>query len=107
MKNLYKASFNTVIYAENNCKATEIAVALAEEATPFCFTEGTVEEVLSKDDLPSGWRVNYHPIKCGAGNFEDAKIKEILEENKATLVLNQRIKELETELLKLKEDINK
>jgi hypothetical protein len=106
MKNLYKASFSTVIYAEDGYEAIEIARDLAEETTPFCFTEETVEEVLSEDDLPCGWEAQFAPVKCGSGYFADIKIKEILEENKAKLTLRQRIKELEAELSKLKQEIN-
>ena len=106
MKTLYKASFNTVIYAADSYDALVIARELADETAPFCFLEGTVEEVLSADDLPCNWRVGYNPVKCGSGYFADIKIKEILEENKATLALRQRIKELEAELAKLKEQIN-
>ena len=105
MKNLYKASFNTVIYAEDGYEAVEIARDLADETTPFCFTEGTMQEVLSEDDLPCGWEVQFTPVKCGSGYFADIKIKEILEENKATLALRQRIKELEAELSKLKKSL--
>jgi hypothetical protein len=106
MKNLYKASFSTVIYAEDNYEAVEIARDLAHEDTSFCFTEETLEEILSEDDLPCGWEVGYHPIKCADGNFEDKKIREILEENKTTFVLRQRIKELETELSSLKKNLD-
>ena len=105
MKNLYKASFNTVIYAEDSYEAVEIARDLAHEDTSFCFTEETMQEVLSEDDLPCGWEVGYHPVKCGSGYFEDKKIKEILEEKQTTLTLRQRIKELETELSKLKKSL--
>lgn len=105
MNNLYKASFNTVIYAADISEAVKFARDLIEEHRPFCLEEKTVEEVLTKDDLPCGWKVSYHPIKCGSGSFEDKKIKEILEENNATLALRQKIKELETEMVKLKKSL--
>jgi len=102
MSHLYKASFNSVIFAEDNYEAVKIARELAHEDNPFCYTEQTVEEIISEDDLPCGWEVSFHPVKCGDGYYEDLKIKEILERGKATLALKQRIKELETELAKLK-----
>lgn len=100
--NLYKANFTTVIFCEDVDEAIHIARNLADADTAFAYAEDTVEEILSEDELPSGWENQFRPIENEEGSYSDVTIKDILRRSAESLALRKRINELEKELKELK-----
>lgn len=108
-KNLYKATFTTVIYCEDDYEASKIARALANQVEVVSYEEESVEEIVDIDELPCGWEGSFKPVSDvlidDQLTYAEESIEDIFKENDATYVFRKRIKELESELEKLKSQL--
>lgn len=101
-RNLYKATFHTVIHCEDELEAAKIARNLCDEETFVTYEENSIQEILTEEDLPPYYEKHWMPISNEQGSFDIVSIDYILKQNAADYVLRKRIQDLENELEELK-----
>jgi hypothetical protein len=101
-KNLYKATFHTVIHCEDELEAAKIARNLCDEETWVTYEENSIQEILTEDDLPPYYEKHWMPISNDQGSFDIVSIEYILKQNAESNALRKRIQDLESELEELK-----
>lgn len=100
MKKLYKFTFNTVIYGEEN-ETAEIAEALCPEIATVDINYSPVNSV---KDLPYGWDESGSAIINDDGDYSLKSIAAILKD-KGDVNLLKEIKELKKRLNELEEKL--
>lgn len=100
MKKLYKFTFNTVIYGEEN-----EAAAIAETLCPDCATTDINHfPINSFEDLPYAWDETLSPIINDDGDYSFMSIAQIFDDsNPKDVSLLKEIKELKRRLSELEE----
>ena len=100
MKKLYKFTFNTVIYGEEN-----EAAAIAETLCPSTATvDINYSPINSFEDFPYGWDESLSPIINDEGDYSFMSIAEIFDNSRPKdPSLLKEIKELKKRLTELEE----